>query len=226
MIATTDATRPARPIRRGERCRGPVLITLSGPEGGGKSTALVQIVAMARGRGLSVHTVKADGLTLGGLAAKVRGRRRPRRLSAESIAGRGRPGRRLRDARRGGMYIADALIMRLYLRLPRCRRAGVVVCDRYLYDEMVRIVDRHPRLARLVRGVAPRPDRALILLASAEELAARRARSEPAYYHQRLRQFAAVRALCPELIVVGPGGRVEDAVGDLVRVLQQEGEQR
>ncbi len=193
-----------------------VLVSISGPEGVGKSTAIREIRAFCEARGVSVCEIAVARLAIGSLLLTALYRmglvqRRLRTLTAESLMhvpseNRGsRPNRvraRLRSIRRGISYIADAVVFRMYLCSPAVRRAQVVVCDRYFYDGMARIIDDSVWLAAIVRAVAPRPACSILLYTEIEALLERRPRSTRAYYEHVWRRFTAVQAVAPELLSI------------------------
>ena len=213
----------------------PILITLTGPEGSGKSTNQAAIVRIAHEHALVAAAVKPSELTIGHLLSTLatrtglHGRRSrfDRELHAASpeaptdapppaAASRAPdpakptpvPGcslkRRLRALRRALSYPIDACVFRLYLRLRLHPPCDALVCDRYLYDAMARVVEDHPRLVRLTHRLMTRPDFAFLLSATPEALSARRA-AGPAYYALSMRRFARLAPICPELIAVPPG---------------------
>lgn len=197
----------------------PLLITLTGPEGCGKSTNQNFIIQFAAASGLNPIKIKGDRFTCGHALQQLKNffstkPRQPRRYIAESPPNITRPGakpakpslkRRLRTLRRGVCYLIDALIFRLILWLPRNRRADLIVFDRYIYDEMARIIEQLPGLVSLIHRVCRRPDLAFLITADPDDLVARRPRSSRAYYDMSLRRFHVLARCCPELIEIPPG---------------------
>jgi hypothetical protein len=97
------------------------------------------------------------------------------------------------------------LIFRLILRLPKHRHADLIVFDRYIYDEMTKVIEHLPRLVSLIHRISLRPDLAFLITAEPQDLVARRPGSSLVYYTTSLRRFAALADRCPELIHIPPG---------------------
>ncbi|MCC5823201.1 MAG: hypothetical protein LAT64_07830 [Phycisphaerales bacterium] len=213
----------------------PLLITLTGPEGSGKSTNQDFIIQFALSHGLHATMIKGDRYTCGhalqrllnpGRSTPMKRRQyiaEPAPASQTTSGVQARPGlkRRLRTLRRGICYPIDALTFRLVLCLPKYRRKDLIVFDRYIYDEMARIIEQLPRLVSLIHRLSLRPDLAFLITADPDDLVARRPGSSRAYYDMSLRRFRALADGCPELIVIPPGdlAAIQAAIQDYLEPL-------
>lgn len=199
-----------------------MLITLSGPEGSGKSTNQVFILELARAHGLSAAAITCHELSVGTTVTKLGQRlgimKRRGRFAAQSEAERALPHSppdrvplkyrlraRVRTLRRAVSYIVDALTIRLYVRFGACRDNDIVVMDRYLYDAMSRLTEELPGLVRWLAILVPRPDAAFLLLGDPSELVTRRPGSTREYHEMVLHRYTLLGSLCPELVVLGRG---------------------
>jgi thymidylate kinase len=153
----------------------PRLITFSGIDGSGKSTQIDTLVDSLEAGGMRVRllTFWNDMAVLGSLRETMS---HTLFRSEQGIGSPGKPVRR-RDKNvrswymtvfRLCLYSLDAIRVRFQVKgLSGSERAvDVIVCDRYLYDELVNLNLRNPverRYAGLLARVVPRPDVAFLL---------------------------------------------------------------
>jgi thymidylate kinase len=104
-------------------------------------------------------------------------------------------------------YLADGLSLRLVLMRMRKSRADVVICDRYIYDELANLpLDRWfaRAFARLALWVSPKPDAAFLV--DADPVAAWARKPEyPLEFLERNRQsYLRLRNLTGQMILIEP----------------------
>lgn len=172
----------------------PRLITFSGIDGAGKTTQIDKLVATLEAEGMRVCllTFWNDIAVLGSVRETMS------HTLFKSEKGIGAPGkpvqRRDKNVRswymtvfRLGLYFLDAISVWFQMRWMPSRGADVIVCDRYLYDELANLNLQKPlerRYASLLAGVVPRPDIAFLLDADPVE-----ARSRKPEYPLRFLRF-------------------------------------
>jgi thymidylate kinase len=118
-------------------------------------------------------------------------------------------------------------------RLTRRRAAGHLVCDRYFYDNLVHYAARTRRercYIRLLLLLIPRPDLAVLLLASPDTIAQRRPEYASEYVTSVIRGYITLSAQCPDIVTLSTDTS-EPALPhilDLVRrrVLRRVGDER
>ena len=198
----------------------PILISFSGVDGAGKTTqiqALRDAIAL-----MGVHStllsfwdvvVVATGCREG-FVHKVLG-------SQQGIGAPGAPvERRDKNVRssyltliRHALYLADAVHLRIVLRRARRSEDGVIIMDRYLYDELANLPLQNrfsAAYAKLLAWVAPRPD--LIFLLDADpELARARKPEYPVDFMCRLRRSYFRLAQLLKIMTIIPPLGLEDA---------------
>jgi thymidylate kinase len=153
----------------------PRLITFSGIDGSGKTTQIDNLVASLEAGGIRVRllTFWNDMAVLGSVRETMS------HTLFKSEKGIGLPGkpveRRDKNVRswymtifRLCLYLLDAIRVRFQVKgLSRPERGvDVIVCDRYLYDELANLNLQNPverRYAALLARVVPRPDVAFLL---------------------------------------------------------------
>jgi len=182
-----------------------MLVTVSGMVGSGKSTAVAHIVALLRKEGLP----NAEALNFRSLPCFGRSRDTERRgdpLSAaadsqpDAQRGRGYRRRRLTALLAVG-YISRSVAFRLYRR----RHRGAHVCNRYFFDSFshFELESRGERMwLGLLRLSLPRPDLAILLVASPDTIARRRPNYSNGYLSQVQMAYARLPTLFPELEVL------------------------
>lgn len=160
------------------------LVSFSGMDGAGKSTQIAALQAALENEGLRVRI-----LTFWDDVARLKGLREASSHAIfKSEKGVGRPGapvnRRDKNVRslpmtlvRLGLYVLDALSLRIVVQRALRTPVDCVICDRYCYDELANLDLRRSlaRLyARLVLGISPRPHAPIILDAEPAEARARK----------------------------------------------------
>ena len=181
-----------------------MLVTVSGMVGSGKSTAVTHIVALLRQEGfLNVEAWNFRSLPCFGRTRADRdGDTSDGVPGSNSVPerGRGYTRRRLTAALAMG-YIARAVSFRVY----RLSHRGPRVCNRYFFDNFshFELESRRERLwLGLLRVLLPRPDLAILLVASADTIARRRPNYSSDYVAQVHAAYAELPNLFPELEVL------------------------
>jgi thymidylate kinase len=153
----------------------PLLVTFSGIDGSGKTTQISTLVDSLEAGGMRVRllTFWNDMAVLGSVRETMS------HTLFKSEPGIGSPGkpvkRRDKNIRswymtvfRLCLYLLDAIRVRFQVKGLSGSERGVdvIVCDRYLYDELANLNLRNPverRYAALLARVVPRPDVAFLL---------------------------------------------------------------
>jgi len=219
---------------RGER---PLLITFSGMDGAGKSTAVEAVERHLRARGVPVHVAWArlgsEGDLLNRLALPVKRLLRRDGTIADPIAAGGPSTVRVQDAREATgrrrtlswAWIALVAVInaRSYRRSADARRDGLsVVCDRWAIDALVDLELRyggHGAARAALRRLVPRPDLAVLLSLDAATAAARKPDDQARRVLREMERLYAVRASEDDTVVLDAGApreRVETQVIELV----------
>ena len=208
---------------------GPILISFSGIDGAGKSTQIQQ---------LKDHLAEA-GIPVRGLAfwddvvlwSRLRSEFSKRILQSDGEIGTpDRPSER-RDKNvqswpllliRGLLYVGDTLSLRRVIRKAKSETAGVVIFDRYIYDQLAAL-PLHSRVARgfarCLLKLAPALDISYVLDAVPEQARARKPEYPLEFLKQYRNSYLALRDLARlELI---PAGSAEDVHSAVVNRLQQ-----
>ncbi len=190
----------------------PILVSFSGLDGSGKST---QIEALREA--ISLLGVRSTLLIFWNDVVVAR---RCRESFVHKILGSepgvGAPGwpvkRRDKNVRSGYLtllrhllYLADAIHLRIVLHRARRGEDGVIVMDRYLYDELANLPLENrfsAAYARLLAWIAPRPE-LIVLLDSDPEGAHERKPEYPVsfMYQSRRSYFRLARILGPVTII-------------------------
>ena len=208
---------------------GPILISFSGIDGAGKSTQIQQLKAHLAEAGIPVRGFAFwDDVVVW---SRLRSEFSKRVLQSDGKIGTPeRPSER-RDKNvqswplllvRCGLYLGDTLSLRRVIRHAKSETAGVVIFDRYIYDQLAAL-PLHTRVARgfarFLLKLAPRLDISYVLDAVPEEARARKP-EYPLQFLERYRSsYLALRDLAPlELI---PAGTPEDVHSAIVNRLQQ-----
>jgi len=162
----------------------PCLITFSGIDGSGKTTQIDRLVDSMEAAGMRVCllTFWNDMAVLGSVRETMS------HTLFKSQKGVGAPGkpveRRDKNVRswymtvfRLCLYLFDAIHVRLQVIRLSGRGVDVIVCDRYLYDELANLnlqnrIER--RYAELLARAVPRPDVAFLLDADPEHARSRK----------------------------------------------------
>jgi thymidylate kinase len=183
-----------------------VLIAFSGIVGSGKSTAARQAFELLQREGADVEYLRFR--SIGTLPFRQRALSTTNAdAAAGGAAGVRRKGYRQRplSAVRTCGYIARILSFRV----ARWGAAHHVVCDRYFYDNLVHYT-AHTRRGRaclwLLMRLIPRPDLAVLLVASPETIAQRRPEYAREYVTGVCRAYAELPQRCPKLVAVATDG--------------------
>ena len=208
-----------RPILH--RYKKPCIVTLSGPEGCGKSTNQAFLVEIARSNDLNAIAVKGDQLTCGHIMRRLLNRIYPKsrrkrqfkvdpapiinRINAKPCATKWSFKNRLKAHRRGLCYLIDGFVFRCFLFSRSFQNLDLIVLDRFDYDNLAKIIEYLPKTAKLVHRVNQKPDIPLLILANLNDLVDRRTGSSLEYYNMSLRRFQKLQELCPELRVIHSG---------------------
>ncbi len=187
-----------------------LLVTFSGLDGSGKTTHVLRTARYLQQQGHRVRIVATAHISAGGLATFVRHVLRTRNqphhpssqhrdtpdLLAETETA---PKQTNRDRGRiitrvtGWLvYPLDSLLLRLWLLLLSALGYTAVVCDRFVYDQIVNLPDTDGPLSRLIRRLSPSPDMAILLDVPPDVARQRRPEHPPDYYttrHVRYRQL-------------------------------------
>lgn len=162
-----------------------MLVTVSGMVGSGKSTAVAHLVELLRLEG--VQDVEAWNFRslpcfIQGRAEARSGTTDPGSATVPDERGRNYRRRRLTASLALG-YASRVLAFRVYRRL----HPGAHVCNRYFFDNFSHF-ELRTRLERcwftFVRALVPRPDLAVLMMASPDTIASRR----PMYSREYLAQ--------------------------------------
>lgn len=209
-----------RPILH--RYKKPCIVTLSGPEGCGKSTNQAFIVEYARSLGLNAVAMRGDHLTCGHALRRIVRNLRPNSCrkrefrvdttppKSKTVHGlRPQPIKRsmksrLQAYRRGLCYLLDACVFRLFVSRRNLRDLDLIVFDRAGYDNLAKIVELLPTMTRVIHRLALKPDIAVLVTGIPADLVNRRPGSSLEYYEVALRRFQTLQRGCPELIAIPP----------------------
>ena len=188
----------------------PVLVTVSGMVGAGKSSAQGRILSVLEREGVRSEAWRFRTLPCFSLPFS-RPRRRASAVTQPATRTATRPAvsRGVRYKRKSLTlwatvgYIGRMVAFRAYRRLHGS--PGWAVCNRYFYDNLAHFELGSPAARRhlaLLRRCMPRPDLALLFVASPATIAARR----PQYAHDYLDRvwdaYRDVAAQFPELVVL------------------------
>ena len=200
--------------------RSPILISFSGLDGSGKSTQIANLRSWLERAGIPVvQRAFWDDVVVGtryreGFVHKVYG-------SERGIGEPGKPvNRRDKNVRAGyltlarhALYFLDALHLRMVVARERRSGAGVIILDRYIFDELANLPLQRGlsrAFVRMVAALVPRPDIAYLL--DTDPVAARERKPEyPVDFMQKCREsyFRLARLLGTMTII--PPLPLEDA---------------
>ncbi len=164
----------------------PLCVSFSGIDGAGKSTQIGKLSEWARGQGLTVQVIAfwdriatltslraASGHALFGGDKGVGSPEKPIHRKDKNVRSGAMSAVRLL------LYLLDACAAARAIRRARSSGAGLVIFDRYIYDELANLTLSNPLMRAYVRCImawVPRPDLSLIL--DADPLAARARKPE------------------------------------------------
>jgi hypothetical protein len=195
-----------------------VLVAVCGMVGAGKSRGESRILRILRDAGVPAEawrfrTLPCFSFPFGSSA----GSNAPA-ASGRSVRGRGYKRRRLTLSSTAA-YLWRMAAFRVY-RLWR-RSDGWTICNRYFYDNLAHYDLEAPEsrtYLAMLRHFMPRPDLAIVFVASPAVIADRRPQYSTEYLNQVGESYSSLVARFPELVVVNtdPGGEGDVAVDRLI----------
>lgn len=221
------------------RRRRGLLISVSGMDGAGKSSATEAIERHLRAAGVDAaiawYRIGEEAEQLNRIALPVKRLLRRSVTIADPIASRSptetvkRQDPRVASGRLGPVawtwiVIVIALGVQSYRRTARLRRTGNVVCDRWTCDSLVDLdvrYGRHRLAAWLLRTAVPRPDLGFLLAIDAETAAARKPGDQALAVLRRMESLYEREAASLGLVPVD-ATRPHEAVLDDVRAAVDE----
>jgi len=181
----------------------PVLVTVSGMVGSGKSTVVEQIAAALEGQGLEAAQWRFQRLPCITLRPG-RPRSNTPKTTTPSAGERGRGYRRHQLTATSALgHLVRILAFRLFRLWPP--RPACAIANRYFYDSFVHfdLTRRRTRLyAGLLSKLVPRPDLAILLVASPQTIAARRPQYSEDYIAHVHQAYGGLRQCFPDLMEV------------------------
>ena len=197
----------------------PVLVTVSGMVGAGKSSGDSRIRQMLHEAGVQseawrFRTLPCFSWPFGSSQRREASAAKP----APTVRGRGYRRKPLTLSATAG-YIGRMTAFRIYRRWRQ--GAGWTVCNRYFYDNLAHF-DLDAPGARtyvgLLKRVMPRPDLAILFIASPAVIAERRPQYSVEYLEPLGAAYRSLAATFPELTLVStdPGAQGHEAVDRLI----------
>jgi thymidylate kinase len=197
----------------------PILITVSGMVGSGKSTGEGRILRLLQRKGVDVESWRFRTLPCFSFPfgpsrhADASSQRRP-----GVVRGRGYKRRTLTFSAAAG-HLARMAAFRVYRRWRQ--PAGWTVCNRYFYDSLAHYELDDPAARRYLtalRWFMPRPDLAILFVASPGVIAERRPIYAAEYLDQVGQAYTRLTATFPNLMVVNsdPSGQGNATVDQLI----------
>ncbi len=191
-----------------------LLVSFSGLDGSGKSTQIDNLRQMLHDRGLTTRLLAFwdDVVVLSryreGFVHRVYG-------SEKGIGAPERPvNRRDKNVRkwylsiiRHGLYLLDAVHLVIVVRRARSAEAGVVILDRYIYDELANLplsnfVSRI--FVRFVTAFVPKPDVAYLLDADPDAARARKPEYPIDFLHECRQAYFLLAQLLGSMTIIPP----------------------
>ena len=192
----------------------PALVSFSGLDGSGKSTQIDNLRSTLTANGLSSELLAFwDNVVIGtryreGFVHKVY-------KSEKGIGAPDKPvNRQDKNVRRWylslarhGLYLLDAIHLRMVIR--RARRSGVdvVIMDRYIYDELANLPLGNKltqMFIRFVQWVVPTPDVAYLLDADVEAARARKPEYPVDFMHKCRRWYYQLASILGTMTIIPP----------------------
>ena len=194
--------------------RRPALVSFSGLDGSGKSTQIDNLRSTLTANGLNSELLAFwDNVVVGtryreGFVHKVY-------KSEKGIGAPDKPvNRQDKNVRRWylslarhGLYLLDAIHLRMVIR--RARRSGVdvVIMDRYIYDELANLPLGNKltqMFIRFVQWVVPTPDVAYLLDADVEAARARKPEYPVDFMHKCRRWYYQLASILGTMTIIPP----------------------
>ncbi len=194
--------------------RKPALVSFSGLDGSGKSTQIDNLRATLHANGLSTTLLAFwDNVVVGtrwreGFVHKVY-------KSEKGIGAPDKPvNRQDKNVRRWylslarhGLYLMDAIHLRMVV--SRARRSGVyvVIMDRYIYDELANLPLGNKltqAFIRFVQAIVPTPDVAYLLDADVEAARARKPEYPVEFMHKCRRWYYQLASILNSMTIIPP----------------------
>ena len=198
-----------------------VLVTVSGMVGAGKSSGESRMLRMLHDAGVPAEawrfrTLPCFSFPFGSSTQPPASTARP----APSVRGRGYRRRQLTLGATVA-YLWRMAAFRVYRRWRQ--HDGWTICNRYFYDNLAHFELDAPEagtLLSVLQRFMPRPDLAIVFIASPAVIADRRPQYSAEYLDQVGQSYSSVIARFPELVVVNsdPGG---NAYGELDRLITE-----
>ena len=197
-----------------------VLVTISGMVGSGKSSGEGRMVRLLRREGAHVQSWRFR--TLPCFSLPFQSAEPPARTSApkpgQTVRGRGYKRRRLTLGATAG-YIGRMAAFRVYRRWSQPE--GWTLCNRYFYDNLAHFDLDAPQARKylaVLQRFMPKPDLAILFVASPDVIAERRPLYSPEYLEPVWQAYSSLTARFPELVVVSsdPEGTGRERVDELI----------
>ena len=201
----------------------PILITFSGIDGAGKSTQIEKLREYLTQQGLSVRILTFwDNVAV--LSSMRSGFSRKVLQSDGNVGSPDKPANRNdKNTRsfpllvgRSLLHLLDVSRLRKIVRRERESRGGVIIFDRYIYDQLAALPMRHwlaRAYARLVLTLAPHTDVSYLLDAVPEEARARKPEYPIDFMRQYRSSYLELRQFAPlTLIPAGDPDSVHSAI--------------
>jgi len=221
------------------RPRRPLLVTLSGMDGAGKSTAAEAIRAHLEANGLPARIewarIGGESQLLDTLATPVKRILRRQGTVADPVAAGGPDVGKVQDPRAASgtrsaitwtwVVIVAAANARSYRQAARRRQTGVsVVADRWVTDALVDLdlrYGKHPAATAVLRRLAPRTDLSVLLQISAATAAARKPGDQALHVLEGMEQRYAEQARDPSIAVVDATRPPPDVTAAVLALVDQ-----
>ena len=189
-----------------------LLITVSGMVGSGKTTAAQHVISTMQRNGVESTYWRFQRLPC--VTFRLRGSEPSRSTMPAQTRPAAYTQKPLTLTRALG-FAARIVAFQVYRRLPGA--PGVAVTNRYFYDNLVHYRhDSMPSRAywRLLKGMIPKPDLGLLLVAAPATLAERRPAYSPEYIRAADAAYQRLADSVPELLIVSsePGDRTLEHV--------------
>jgi thymidylate kinase len=205
-----------------------MVVSISGSVGSGKSTVAQQAADLLRQRGYIVSVLRFQGLPCFTLFRTAL--RPPTRIVTPPEDGEGSRARAVRWSQyklkrlgvvAAAVYLARIVTFRIY-RARRWKRDQVYVLNRYFYDLFAhyRLESNTERFwLRLLRAAMPTPDLAIVVLADADALAARRPDYAAEYLAASSAAYSRLRHDFPNVIELRNDAGVAELMARLGQLL-------